>query len=608
MRSTLIHLLLLASLPAGPLLGSPAGELDPAFGDHGRVLLRDPPFEELAGVDVIVDPGSGKFLVVGDGYHDDKLLRFNSDGSLDPGFGVQGTAPLDFGDDDLNIYDVERLANGKLLVAGALNVYGTPDNVIHGSALLARMHADGTPDASFGSGGRAVLQLGGVFESISEILLQPDGRIVVFGSTNRTGGDERILARFTQDGALDSSFGNGATPGISVIDVLGVEAQLATIVQQNDGKFLVCGNASLSLAVPDAINIVAIRIQPGGAPDSTFGSNGLLLIGGWQERVAISDCLELADGHVIFLGASGSGERQRAAAWRMAPDGRLDTSFGIGGMRVLDTDTPSAATAMLIMADGSLAIAGSQWKPSDKWQGDNNAWLWWSDMLVARIDATSGAVDRAFGNRGMTVVDFGAHGFASNAMSAGIRQQADGKLLIVGSQVDLYDWYPWYSIAIARVDPYGAGSNGWAGLVDTYAYASPTDNEVQIHLRRTGGSSGQLTVDYRTVDDTATAGKEYVATSGTVSWDNGDLSDKAVSIRVHGANLVTNYAFFKLELFNSSGGLAQDQATVSINRHVPPTSSQPAAGGGGAGNGGGAIGIELWFLLLLALRHKKGAG
>jgi hypothetical protein len=208
----------------------------------------------------------------------------------------------------------------------------------------------------------------------------------------------------------------------------------------------------------------------------------------------------------------------------------------------------------------------------------------------------------------MTVVDFGAHGFASNAMSAGIRQQADGKLLIVGSQVDLYDWYPWYSIAIARVDPYGAGSNGWAGLVDTYAYASPTDNEVQIHLRRTGGSSGQLTVDYRTVDDTATAGKEYVATSGTVSWDNGDLSDKAVSIRVHGANLVTNYAFFKLELFNSSGGLAQDQATVSINRHVPPTSSQPAAGGGGAGNGGGAIGIELWFLLLLALRHKKGAG
>jgi hypothetical protein len=264
---------------------------------------------------------------------------------------------------------------------------------------------------------------------------------------------------------------------------------------------------------------------------------------------------------------------------------------------------------MLIMADGALAIAGSRWKPSDKWQGDNNAWLWWSDMLVARIDATSGAVDQAFGNRGMTVVDFGAHGFASNAISAGIRQQADGKLLIVGTQVDDYDWYAWYSIAIARVDPYGAGSNGWAGLVDTYAYASPTDSEVEVRLRRTGGSSGQLTVDYRTVDDTATAGHEYVATSGTVSWDAGDLSDKAVTITVYSANLVTNYAFFKLELFNSSGGLAQDQATVSINRHVPPASSPPAAdGGGGAGNGGGAIGLELWFLLLLALRQKKGAG
>jgi len=607
MKSKFISvLLLLTGLPAGLALGSPAGELDPAFGDHGRILLRDPPFEELAGVDVFVDPGSGKFTVVADGYNRNILLRFNSDGSLDPDFGVQGMAQLDFGDDDLNVLDVEWLADGKLLIAGALNVYGTPDNVIHGSALLARMLADGTPDLSFGNNGRVILGLGGVYESISEILLQPDGRIVVFGFTIRTGSGERILARYTPDGLLDSGFGNSSTPGISVIDVQGVDAELAAVVQQSDGKFLICGDAGPGAATPDRISLVAIRVQPGGAPDPTFGNDGMLLIGNWQDSVGISACLELADGHVIFTGSAGSDERQRAAAWRMTPDGRLDTGFGAGGMLVLDTNTPSTATAMLIMADSSVAIAGSQWKPSTAWQGDNNAWLWWSDMLVARFDPTNGEIDLGFGHRGVTIVDFGAQEFASNVYAASLMQQADGRLLVLGAQVDWYDWYPVYSIAIARIDPYGAGSNGLVGLIDTFVSAPAAGGEVELRLRRTGGSTGQLTVDYRTVADTAAEGQDYVATSGTVTWSDGDMDEKTISITVLSPGQPADGKNFNVALSNSSGGLAIDRARI----YIP--SSKASTGGGGSGGGsnppvgtvassggGGAIGIELWLLMVL---------
>jgi uncharacterized delta-60 repeat protein len=598
---------LLAALSAGPALGSPGGELDPAFGDHGRVLLRDPPFEEFSGVDIFVDPGSGKLLAVGDGYHGDRLLRFNSDGSLDQGFDGQGTKLFDLDGDSLDIYDVERLADGRLLLAGALNVYGDPGNVIHGSALLARMHADGTPDTSFGVGGRAVFQLGGVYESVSEIMLQPDGRIVVFGSTNRSGKVEWILARYTPDGAPDNSFGSSTTPGIGVVNVLGIDAQLASIVRQSDGKFLICGDATLGSAAPDPFNIVAIRIQAGGLPDPTFGNNGMLLLGGWRHAVDVNACLELADGHIIFAGSTGSGERQRAAAWRMAPDGRLDTDFGVAGMTALDTDTQSAATAMLVMADGSLAIAGTQWKPDVQWKGDNNAWFWWADMMVARLDLTSGAVDPGFGRQGVTVVDFGAHEYSSNAVATSLKQQPDGKLIIIGSQTDLYDWYPWFSIAMVRIDPYGAGSNGVAGMTDTIVAAPANGGEVKLSLRRTGGSTGQLSVDYRTEDATATAGEDYVAVNGTVVWSDGDMAEKTISITVSKSTVTAISEHFNVTLSNSSGGLAMDVARIWVPHSNPPG---PGGGNGDPGNvdgdnGGG--GVELWFLLLLAivLRHKK---
>lgn len=587
-------LLLSTSFSANPAHGSPGGELDPAFGDRGRILLRDAQFEELAGVSVFVDPGNGKLLVVADGYWRDALLRFNSDGSLDLGFGDRGVAPLDFGYADARIFDVELLEDGTLLIAGAVDVYATPDNVSHSTALLARVHPDGTLDESFGNAGRATFQLGGVYESLSSILLQADGRIVVLGSSNRSGSVERILARYTKDGIPDAGFGGSATPGIGVIDVAGVDATLAAIVQQSDGKFMACGHVTSKTGSSTSSEIMASRIQSNGVRDSTFGNNGVVLISSQPSPVSISACLELPDGHLLLAGTSGSDELRRATVFRLTPEGRLDASFGANGMAVLDTGTESAATVMLSTTDGSVAIAGTQWKPN------NAGGILWADMLVTRIDPISGEFDQQFGYRGMTSVDFGDHDHMGVATPTSIKQQPDGKLVILGSQIDRYDWYYVYSIAIARVDPYGSGSDGWVGLNDNYLNAPPDRGAVEFHVRRTGGSTGQLSVDYRTVDLSAAAGSDYVATSGTVTWADGDPGDKTISITVLNATLATNYEHFELELFNSSGGLAMDHGTVSISRQS--TSVGPTTGGGirfTGSSGSGAIGTELWFLMVL---------
>lgn len=602
MKSQSTYALLLAGIfAAGPAPGSPAGEIDPGFGDHGRILLRETRFNELGGIDVFVDPASGKLLALAsDSYGNDALLRFHDDGSLDSGFGDQGMVSLDFGNDRLSIGDVERLADGRLLIAGALNVYGTPDNALHGSAILARMHAGGTQDATFGSSGRAEFQLGGRYEFLSEMLLQPDGRIVVLGYSIRTGRNERILARFTQDGLLDTTFGSRATPGFSVIDAPGVEETVTAIVQQSDGKFMACGYVSATSAAATPNSLLAMRMLANGMPDPAFGNNGTVLIGGWQNPVEIHDCLEMADGHFVFVGNSGRGKLQRAAALRLTPDGRVDAGFGNNGIVTLLSDMPSAGSTMLLMTDGSLAIAGTHLMPV------LDSSFSWTDMLVARIDPTSGEIDRSFGDRGVTIVDFGARGYRGFAGPAALNQQPDGKLLVIGSQIDRYDWWYSASVAMARIDPYGSGSNGWAGLIASFASVPRSGGEVSLHMRRTGGSTGSLSVDYRTVDDTASAGTDYVASNGTVVWADGDMSDKTISITVLNAELAANVESFTVEFFNSSGGLSMDLATIAISRPAPSGGPPPSGGGNGGGTnvggsyvGSGAIGIELLLMMVL---------
>jgi hypothetical protein len=193
-------------------------------------------------------------------------------------------------------------------------------------------------------------------------------------------------------------------------------------------------------------------------------------------------------------------------------------------------------------------------------------------------------------------------GYASRAVPARLLQQPDGKVVAIGAQIDPGEWWDTLNIAITRLDPYGSGSNGWAGLNQTYVSAPAGGGEVAFSVRRTGGSTGPLSVDYRTVDDTAAAGTNYVSRSGTLSWPDGDMSDRTLTITVLNDPSATNFLHFKAELFNSSGGLAVDQATVYISHNAPPPppGGGNSGGNGNAGGGGGAIGIELWLLLALA--------
>lgn len=149
------------------------GQIEPGFG-------RAPAYSMLSdeAVDAAVQPdGKIVLLVVARGLNAEvTLARLNPDGSLDTAFGTQGLVRGDFGPHDDLPRAMALQADGKIVVAAQLSAaVGPPD------FGLLRYLPDGTPDTGFGTGGVLRVDFFGGWDSANDIVVQPDGRIVVAG-------------------------------------------------------------------------------------------------------------------------------------------------------------------------------------------------------------------------------------------------------------------------------------------------------------------------------------------------------------------------------------------------------------------------------------------
>ena len=223
------------------------GTLDTSFGSGGKVTQHfassigsTPDFGN--GVDLAIDagtgpldPNAGKFVVeaqlsdgtaMGGGA---AVVRYNRDGSLDSSFG--GGAG----------YVTLRALGGTTTAAVAVQ----PDDRIvvagddasapfNGSNIsLARLNANGTLDASFGSGGIVVTPL--PTQATADVALQSDGKIVVAGVE----GNSLALSRYNPtDGSLDTSFGSNGVATTSGVNVMAFKVAAAL---EPDGRIVVAG-------------------------------------------------------------------------------------------------------------------------------------------------------------------------------------------------------------------------------------------------------------------------------------------------------------------------------------------------------------------------------
>jgi uncharacterized delta-60 repeat protein len=545
-------------------------------------------------------------------------------GDLDLTFGSNGKVLTDFGGTTDYVFATAMQPDGKLIAAGrAIKNYGDP--AFFSDWALARYNPDGSPDTSFGDigdDGKVKTHFGGgQFDTVNDLALQPDGKIVAIGQAKNTSGSniDITVVRYNTDGHLDQTFGNG---GKVQTHLAGTDDQAGGVVLQPDGKIVVAGRTGNSAIA----NVALLRYNPDGSLDTTFGSNGTVTThfdGGYNTTANARDLALQPDGKLVAVGfyIQDTGAGPVNALVRYNPNGSLDTTFGNGGKVV--SSVAGYADKMALRPDGKIITVGHVRV------GYHN-----NDFALARYN-NDGSLDASFGSNGKVTTSFSS---SSDDSAHAIALQSDGKIVVAGETGN----YPHFHFAVVRyssdgqLDPaFGSGgkvstplSSSWdaayglalqadgkiilAGECDLcpsgldfalVRYLNslpptptptptptpmPTPDEVpppappptffvpenppfpeaapviNVTVKRTGDLSQAASVYYTTQDGTAREGYDYEMACGTLEFTAGE-TEKQVSVHIINDGYAEPDEIFTLALSNPSGArLDSTHASVSL--------------------------------------------
>jgi uncharacterized delta-60 repeat protein len=174
------------------------GTLDTTFGSGGKVTTT------IAGyIRDLAPQVDGKLVVAGssvrgaDTTYVFLLSRFNPDGSLDTNFGTGGVAIGEFPGHDDFAFGVAIRSDGRIIAAGSSETDSSTSPPV--DFALFRLNSDGTPDTTFGPGGRLTTDFSGGNDAAHALVLQTDGKIVAAGYASNTFGTDFGLARYVYD-------------------------------------------------------------------------------------------------------------------------------------------------------------------------------------------------------------------------------------------------------------------------------------------------------------------------------------------------------------------------------------------------------------------------
>ncbi len=443
------------------------GDIDMAFGTGGRVTTDF--FGHLDGARDVAVQDDGKIVAGGyiskeanDPSIDFGLTRYNPDGTLDDTFGSGGKVRTDFAGDFDEIEAIAIQPDGRIVAAGFAVRQATGFDM-----AVARYMPDGTPDSSFGTGGKATFDFFQTEDYAEAVALLPGGAILIAGAAVTDTGEDFALARVTADGRLDSSFGSN---GKRTSDFFNMDDEVNDMAIADDGEIVLAGVA-YGFAGREAFAVA--RYSAEGTPDSTFGIAGLAAfdVAGFQG--AANSVVVQPDGMIVMGGAARQTGRDFGIA-RLTVDGRLDATFGEGGLVKTDFfGFDDRIDALRLLPDGRIVAAGT---------ANHGASSTSSDMALARYNA-DGTLDTTFAAGGMVTLDF----FAREDFADGLAVDADGNYVLAGAD---FTTSGDQNFALARIE-------GDPVVVEpdfALALASPT-------LTVTKGQKGQIEVLVNRVGD-----------------------------------------------------------------------------------------------------------
>lgn len=256
-----------------------AGFLDPTFNSTGVVTTQVGSGQDWGHAVTVYPAGTGnagKVVIAGGATGksdlDFALVRYNADGSLDPTFGsggsvVQPIVSNSSGDAAMAV----ALVGDKVLVAGDAftNTGSHPDEF-----ALARFNADGTLDKTFGTKGMVLTAFGRSEDLCTAMAVQPDGKIVLAGTTNAGTGSASYMAfavaRYNPNGTLDTTFGSGGLVTVKVAESLDHGPDRFVDLALSGDKIVLVGSA-----IYQTRDIYVVRLTATGQLDPTFGSGGV---------------------------------------------------------------------------------------------------------------------------------------------------------------------------------------------------------------------------------------------------------------------------------------------------------------------------------------------
>ncbi|MFN8544808.1 MAG: hypothetical protein U0807_11495 [Candidatus Binatia bacterium] len=334
-----------------------AGEPDPTFGVNGVAMAHFGSSTTALGTALVRQP-DGKLVAAGSTSAPSSavgLARFDAAGALDPGFGTAGVVTTTIGTAAF-VAQLLLQPDGKLVAVGSTGPSDGDSDI-----LLARYLPNGTLDATFGSGGVVVTSLGLGTDLGNAAALQADGKIVVTGSSAPpgapagTGSDsDLVVLRYDADGALDATFGIG---GVVALDFSGRADGGAAVIVQPDGGIVVAGSSFDGPLFFDGSVALLVRLDSTGTLDPTFAAGGTLEIDAGLVTFATA-LVQQPDGMLVVLLGS-SPPASTSVTWHLArydTSGALDPSMT--GAPLAAAPYVFVPGALVRQADGKLVVAG----------------------------------------------------------------------------------------------------------------------------------------------------------------------------------------------------------------------------------------------------------
>jgi uncharacterized delta-60 repeat protein len=282
------------------------------------------------------------------------IYRFHPDGSPDTSFGTGGVVTKSFGTPYLGAGSLTLQPDGKMVIGGYLRF----DNDTFSQTFICRFMPDGTPDSSFNGDGAVVNRIGESYAVYSCILIQEDGRIIAAGYADYNQYDDFIAVRYNPDGTLDQTFsGDGvASAAFSNHDDSGFDAIL-----QPDGK-IVIGGTTYNM-VTGKYEFAAARFNSDGTADNSFHNDGKLTVAVTGFSDGAHSILLQPDGKIVLGGYAHSAIAGGAdmALVRLNANGTPDFTFSGDGIAIYEDDinTSSGIEALALQPDGKIVGTGS---------------------------------------------------------------------------------------------------------------------------------------------------------------------------------------------------------------------------------------------------------